>query len=74
MQKGRIFAMNNLKPFGKMTVLIFVALLFLFVGEWGISLILLLLIILAKIANVSKEEGEYANWKTGLGPKPKKRK
>ena len=66
--------MNNLKPFGKMTVIIILAFIFLFIGEWGISLMLLLLIILAKIENVSKEEGEYANWKTGLGPKPKKRR
>lgn len=57
-----------------MAILIILALLFLFVGEWGISLILLLLIILAKIENVSKEEGEWANWRTGLGPKPKKRR
>ena len=57
-----------------MAILIILALLFLFVGEWGISLILLLLIILAKIENVSKEEGEWANWRTGLGPKPKNRR
>ena len=73
-QQGRIFAMNNLKPFGKMIFAIILLLFSLLIGEWGMAVVILFIIIASKISNVSDEEADRHREMFGYRPLNKKKR
>ena len=66
--------MNNLKPFGKMIFAIILLLFSLLIGEWGMAVIILFIIIASKISNVSDEEADRHREMFGYRPLNKKKR
>ena len=59
-QKGRIFAGNNLKPFGKMkTILWIIAIGAACIGQFAVTLAIITIIIIAHFGNTPKSGGNY---------------
>ena len=73
-EKGSIFAKNDLKPFGKMIFAIILLLFSLLIGEWGMAVVVLFIIIASKISNVSDEEADRHREMFGYRPLNKKKR
>ena len=71
---------KKLKPFGKMKTFLWIAAFVLSILSGKFLLFVSCVIVIyimkyfAKKENISEEDGEYYLWKSGLGPKPKKRR